>query len=121
MDNLSPPQQLLKTCYQVPPIMSSDGETMIAQVVFTEDFPLFTGHFPGDPILPGFMHIELARDMLRHLKLPSTLKTIDNAKFISPIRPGQKINVSMAKVNGRIAVEIQADGELCSTMELTFI
>jgi 3-hydroxyacyl-[acyl-carrier-protein] dehydratase len=61
---------------------------------FGADFPAFSGHFPGHPILPAFvqllagecaLQIRMQRDMvLRHVK---------RAKFLKPIQPDQEITV----------------------------
>lgn len=120
MDNSTAPHSPFQTCYQVWPAWAPDGHTILAQVIFPADFFPFAGHFPGDPILPGFMQVELALDMLARMNLPATLQVVDKARFFIPIRPDQSIHVSiLASMLPRVQVEFHADCELCSAMELS--
>ncbi len=82
--------------------------TAIKNVTINE--PFFTGHFPGEPIMPGVLTLEMmaqACGMLGikfFLSLASDNKlgnsvyllSIDNAKFRLPVRPG---DVLVTKAN----------------------
>lgn len=48
--------------------------------------PVFRGHFPGNPILPGFTHLEIVSAVLKH-----EIKVIKKAKFIQMAYPGETI------------------------------
>ena len=55
---------------------------------FTDDFIGFSGHFPGFPVLPAFVHILTAQVVLEsHVGHALTLSQLTNAKFLVPIRP----------------------------------
>jgi beta-hydroxyacyl-ACP dehydratase FabZ len=99
----------------------------------TANEPMFTGHFPGNPVLPGVYMIEaLAQlggtvilepgDIAR--KVPY-LAGIDKAKFRRPVVPGDQlmmeVHVLKTKMNiGWVHAEASVDGSVVCLAELTF-
>ena len=100
-------------------------------VTITE--PVFTGHFPGNPLLPGVYMIEaLAQlggaavmqpgDLAR--KVPY-LAGIDKVKFRRPVVPGDRLDmearVTRARLNiGWVTVEASVEGKPVVGGELMF-
>ncbi|MGN6367866.1 MAG: hypothetical protein ACTHN5_06355 [Phycisphaerae bacterium] len=72
---------------------------LTARASFPATFPGFDGHFPHNPILPGFMHIQLALDTLQLANLPHTLNQIPSAKFSKPIPPDSEIHLTLTPLN----------------------
>ena len=81
--------------------------------------PAFMGHFPGHPIYPGVLILEgmalaggilaLKSNGLTTQELKSKViyfMSIDNAKFRSPVRPGDKLEyrVKIVKLRGTLIV-----------------
>lgn len=119
-------------------VLTFESEKSIhAQRVFAEDDPIFKGHFPGHPVLPGVLAIEaLAQTgaLLVNLSLNKTAKetlfyfmSIESSKFRSMILPGNTVdlNVEMVKrrgtvfrfegkasVNGKVATEVAFTAKL---------
>lgn len=59
------------------------------------DHPALEGHFPGDPFVPATVLLEAVRDAtLAHFP-HYRLATLGHAKFLSPLRPGQKTNIEI--------------------------
>ena len=77
------------------PIREADG-TFAAEFCFRADDPLFAGHFPHRPMLPGVFQLELAR-IAAELALDARLvvREISRAKFVRPILPTEKVRASL--------------------------
>jgi 3-hydroxyacyl-[acyl-carrier-protein] dehydratase len=73
------------------PTREADG-TVSFEFCFPADEPLFAGHFPHRPMLPGVFQLELAR-VAAELALDArlTVREISKAKFVRPILPMEKV------------------------------
>lgn len=59
-----------------------------------EDHPSFSGHFPGDPLLPGVVTLDLAVRAIEAATAWSLLPGQFSAvKFLAPVRPGAILSV----------------------------
>lgn len=80
------------------------------------DHPIFAGHFPGNPILPGVVQVEMmaqgaAFGLIRTIEDPSksnmevALISVSNAKFRKPIGPEMDlvIKTKCVKIRGPFA------------------
>jgi 3-hydroxyacyl-[acyl-carrier-protein] dehydratase len=50
--------------------------------------PVFAGHYPGCPVLPGLYvldHVDQA--------VPGRMIALDRAKFLRPVRPGDELRI----------------------------
>jgi 3-hydroxymyristoyl/3-hydroxydecanoyl-(acyl carrier protein) dehydratase len=88
------------------PTQEADG-TFSVEFCFPENEPLFAGHFPHRPMLPGVFQLELAR-VAAELALSSKLavREISKAKFVRPILPTEKVRANLKfseKENGLLA------------------
>jgi 3-hydroxyacyl-[acyl-carrier-protein] dehydratase len=85
------------------------GQSLEARTVFEPDDPMFAGHFPGNPIVPGVILTEaLAQaagiaaasgypEMARPLFLLSAIRTM---KFLQAVRPADQIDLHAEKIAG---------------------
>ncbi|MGL4488216.1 MAG: 3-hydroxyacyl-ACP dehydratase FabZ [Rhizobiaceae bacterium] len=92
-------------------IIEIDGDNSaigIKNVTINE--PHFTGHFPGQPIMPGVLIIEAMAQtagaisiISNNVDTPSIVyfMTIDNAKFRKPVVPGDRLEIHVTKVKRR--------------------
>lgn len=106
--------------------------TAIKNVTINE--PFFTGHFPGNPVMPGVLQMESmaqAAGLLMLRKISSEGKialfmSADKVKFRRAVIPGDQlvIKVSIVKVRGNrfatAAARCFVDDELASSAELMF-
>jgi 3-hydroxyacyl-[acyl-carrier-protein] dehydratase len=95
--------------------------------------PMFVGHFPGNPLMPGVYIIEAmaqvggiailaSGDMAR--KVPY-LAGIERAKFRRPVLPGDQLvmeaTVTKTRLNiGWVVAEAKVHGKLVCSAELSF-
>lgn len=76
------------------------------------DFPGFTGHFPGNPVLPALLQVVMVRLLIEEaLGVPCSLE-VRNAKFSVPIRPDALITVSVERgtPSWKAVLRIRQDG-----------
>ena len=68
--------------------------------------PYFSGHFPGDPLVPGAKLIELILEALSEAgaitKYPVAMPA---AKFLHPVRPGDELTLTWSASNEDIRFE----------------
>jgi 3-hydroxyacyl-[acyl-carrier-protein] dehydratase len=75
-----------------------DGTDKITgRYCFSDDFPGFSGHFPGYPILPAVVQLVATLCLIEEQKGHSlNLDSVQNAKFLQEIRPGHEILIQCA-------------------------
>jgi len=69
--------------------------------------PIFTGHFPGRPIVPGVMLLEWVLDECARMRTcaPSALR-IREAKFFAPLQPDQSATLQLERGERRCTFNI---------------
>ncbi|MEO8407190.1 MAG: hypothetical protein ABI476_02020 [Oxalobacteraceae bacterium] len=72
------------------------------------DHPVFAGHFPGAPIVPGAMLLDLALQAIgKRVGVDLSACHINAVKFLSPVRPGEPASVRYETLhNGAIRFDI---------------
>ncbi|MCA1766290.1 MAG: beta-hydroxyacyl-ACP dehydratase [Desulfobulbaceae bacterium] len=86
------------------PLCDRERGTVSAEFCCPADFPPFSGHFPGQPVLPAVIQLVFVRLLASDL-LQTDLQTVGTGrmKFKGMIRPGERINIQVA---------LEKDGEL---------
>ena len=78
------------------PVMAPDGCSAALDYCFAASQPVFVGHFPGRPILPGVFLIEMARVTAEAaLRRALIVREIVKAKFLVSIGPGETVRVEL--------------------------
>lgn len=93
-----------------------EGARAVAYFEVRDDLEILKGHFPGHPILPGVVQVEMIAQACAFVSLPligslgdSNVETLllssDKAKFRKPVVPGDKleIHVKLLHVRGLMA------------------
>lgn len=93
--------------------------TMIALHI-PADHPAFAGHFPGIPITPGVVLLDLAMlAIAQHRQREVQPCKIRNLKFLSPVLPDTQLSVQYEiTANGALQFEIRNGAQLAVTGEL---
>ncbi len=87
--------------YQVEQFSTVPGGAT-ATVQLNPDHPIFKGHFPGQPVLPGVCMMELVREVAeKKLNMPLRITAAPLIKFLRMVDPRQteKVQVDMTLEN----------------------
>ena len=93
------------------------GAKVTAQFEIKDELEILKGHFPGNPILPGVVQVEMMAQASAFLSVPlvgtdmanydveTLLLAVDKAKFRKPLVPGMKLEIQahLTKVRARMA------------------
>jgi 3-hydroxyacyl-[acyl-carrier-protein] dehydratase len=67
---------------------SKTEEGLEVELFLNSSHPLFAGHFPGMPILPGACMVQLTHHLVdRHIGGKTTFEKASQIKFLMPINP----------------------------------
>ena len=84
--------------------ITNPGEHLVALKNLTINEPFFQGHFPGQPVMPGVLSLEIMAQagsflMLSQVEAPMStnmfFSSVEKAKFRKPIVPGDQLTVYM--------------------------
>ena len=107
------------------------GSEVVAHFEIKEDLEILKGHFPGNPILPGVVQIEMMAQSSAFVsiafnkmekvgvKVETLLLGVESTRFRKPLLPGMKLKIhaTMEKCRGPIAYYtcyIESSGEKVS-------
>ena len=69
----------------------------VLSLAIPADHPAYTGHFPGQPILPGVVLLDAALYALAGMQgAQAASGQIKSAKFLSPVLPGEPLTLHYA-------------------------
>jgi acyl-coenzyme A synthetase/AMP-(fatty) acid ligase len=90
------------------PVGNQDVAEVQMQLALAADHPVFAGHFPGAPIVPGAMLLDLALQAIgKRVGADLSACQINAVKFLSPVRPGEPASVRYETLsNGAIRFDI---------------
>jgi len=73
----------------------------VIEKVFQHDHPASQGHFPGNPIIPGAVLLsETAQAIAAGLDSAPALYQVRSAKFLHPVRPGDRVLIRFSRDTG---------------------
>jgi len=111
------------------------GIRCVAVKFIDPEDPVFAGHFPAKPILPGVLIIEavaqtagvmLGASAPQETTGVALLAAVNRFKFLKAVLPGQQLRIETKKLTGAgkmviIAGTVQVDGEIVASGELTVV
>jgi 3-hydroxyacyl-[acyl-carrier-protein] dehydratase len=133
-------RQILEVLPHRYPILLIDRITELEPMVrvrgyknITYNEPVFMGHFPGNPLLPGVYMLEAMAQLGGAVVLEPGefsrktpyLAGIDKAKFRRPVIPGDRLDMEVTMLRHRrnigwVKTVASVDGQLACSAELMF-
>ena len=80
------------------------------------DHPCYAGHFPGNPIVPGVLLLELVVEALG--RGPPCV--LGNVKFHRAVKPGQSITLRYKQAGAQLSFRCLSGAQLLVEGSLTF-
>jgi 3-hydroxyacyl-[acyl-carrier-protein] dehydratase len=113
--------------------ISEDGKRAVGLKSVSANEPLFQGHFPDLPIMPGVLIVEalaqcagasLLGSLDREGKL-AMLAGVDGFRFRRPVVPGDQLRLEVALTRlrgpiGKVDAVASVDGQVAAAGEITF-
>jgi 3-hydroxymyristoyl/3-hydroxydecanoyl-(acyl carrier protein) dehydratase len=94
---------------------------MNASIAVPADGPLFEGHFPGHPILPGIAELALVAAALAPGGSADEVSSIPFLRFRGLVLPAQRLDVSsVPRSGGGVRFEVRRAGEVVANGALAF-
>ena len=68
--------------------LNSTSEIISAEIKLNANHSIFDGHFPGSPVTPGVVQLQIVKELLeQHLSKNLQMKTMRTCKFLKVINP----------------------------------
>lgn len=79
------------------------------------EHPVYQGHFPGNPITPGVLTLQMVRECLSHL-IGRELRysAIKNCRFVAMVQPGDTLRLTLQSEKLDDIVKLKAS--LCGSI-----
>lgn len=73
--------------YRLKHFQQKDNQ-LIAEIYLNAGDLIFEGHFPGNPVTPGVVQLEMIKELLSlHYQRSIQLKSISNCKYLAILNP----------------------------------
>jgi len=108
----------LNNLYKVTELIAGP-QSLSASIILDPSHEIFKGHFPGAPVTPGVVQLQIVKELLeQHLVKNLRMKTMRVCKFIQIINPEETPEIRIdIKYNVGEVIEVIASG---SSKDITY-
>lgn len=93
-----------------------------ARAKVSADHPCLPGHFPGNPIVPGVLLLELVADAIKCWRGPQAeVARFNNVKFVSLLRPEETLEIVLHGEGPNLRFRCECAGRLLSQGSLELV
>lgn len=77
-----------------------------------DDHPIFPGHFPDQPIVPGALLLDwVVQAVAQRLSRQASQLRIDSAKFLHPVGPNDRVEIILSEGSGNWRFTLKTDAQ----------
>ena len=109
--------------YSLTNIKRSSSNEIFADAIASGKSPWFSGHFPGEPILPGVALLGMVFDTINQACGKNFITSgVKRVKFKQIIKPGDKIQIIAREKNGDNSLytfQVMVDSKIACTGIMT--
>ena len=99
--------------------LSETGNQILASVLLRPDHPIFLGHFPGQPVLPGVCMMEMIAEISgEYLQKSFRISGVPLIKFLRMIDPDKDPVIKLEIKYQPAAAQIQTSGKIFSDSDI---
>ena len=107
---------LLDNFYTILSSESSDSTIWTIQIELNPKHPIYQGHFPGHPVVPGVCLLQLIKECIEDIRRQKLqIAQVSSCKFLSAINPIETPHISVALTFKEIeegTLQLQAEGSV---------
>lgn len=87
---------------------SFEENTILSSLTLNADHAIFKGHFPGNPVTPGVVQMEITKELVRKaLEKEVQLLSMSNCKFLAILNPSESPSIQV-----ELAIGNNEDGSI---------
>ena len=107
--------------YSIVDISLNEG-VILANIELNASHDVYSGHFPGNPVTPGVVQLEIVREILAlHFDRSFKLKSMRNCKYLAILNPHINSNVTLRMTVEFVENEcVSVSGDM-SAEDITFM
>ena len=99
---------------------------ILTHLVVAHEHPSLPGHFPGRPIVPGVVLLDLILDAIRAAtQADMRIESIVSTKFLQAVSPGQRVDLKITfspdNVSHRVKARFVASRDAAAVLEGSFM
>lgn len=84
--------------------------------------PIFAGHFPGQPIVPGACLVQIAEELVSfYMGAHVRFTFLKNLKFRQPVKPDQEVIYTLSINNQSVNVQLSTFNGNCAQFTATYM
>lgn len=91
--------------------------------ILSDSVPFFSGHFPGNPILPAICFFEISHFLLSKLNFVGIQSRyeVQRSKFVRPLIPNAPVKIDIKKQGeGLFKIQWSSHGKKISSLKMLF-
>ncbi len=119
---------LKDTFYTILERLIDDRNSLSYQIKLNGSHPIYSGHFPGNPVTPGVVQMEIVKELLAdHMNKEMKLLAMSNCKFLAVLSPDSNpvvaVNMSLSTLddgNMRVTAQFVAEEQVFTKIQSVF-